>query len=119
MGIFDLDNCCPGAYDAGAHNEGGRENRALYSDIAQNGNVWQHKRQPGGGAREFAYETLGLSPYTPIGAGVAQRTFWGYLAPQAWANLAISTTGLGGVVSGNARMQPLYDPNTKTYGGVK
>lgn len=75
-------------------------------------NVFEKKPQPDlGGAGEYAYESLALEQYTPIGPGTAVRQqiratqpggLW-FSSNQVWAN-GVPTT------AGQIAYQPLVDP---------
>lgn len=65
-------------------------------------------RQPDPGNSAYAYETLGLSEFTPIGAGVANRAQLKVVQPPpGYAIFTASQAGLGGLVMGTIYGQPL------------
>jgi len=71
---------------------------------------WQYKRLPGPGAMNAAYESLALSPESPISGAVAQRRQLHVTKPNTdYAFLAVPIAGIP-MVSGQVIMQPLYDP---------
>jgi hypothetical protein len=104
---------------AGEHDEGERNNRARHADIWKGIYHWVQKKLPSPGAQNYAYETLGLVEFTPIGYGVHVRTNWMITQPpQPYINgQAVPVTGLGGLSAGQLALQPLYDPVTNTYSG--
>jgi hypothetical protein len=75
--------------------------------------VHERKGQPDvGGAREYAWESLALAEFSPIGPSVAQREHWRVTAisgdwfpAQQLAQSGIPTQ------SGQLVGQPLFDPN--------
>lgn len=79
--------------------------------------VWSEKQLPSPGAMNYAYESLGLSPTSPISSAVANRN---QLAVVTAGNLyqpvqALQVQGIP-LVSGQVYGQPLFDPNGN-YGG--
>lgn len=105
---------------AGGHGHGKREN-ARDADVVLSGFHWQKKQLPTPGAGNFAFESLGLPQQSPIGPAVCNRSFLMVVQPGQLYMRGIVTpvSGVGGLVAGTVRGQPLYDPNTKTYGGVR
>lgn len=73
--------------------------------------VWEKKRQPSPGAQAYAWESLGLSEFTPIGAGVHTRIGIRPLpgANQPAIGLAVALNGVP-TTAGQLFGQPLYDP---------
>lgn len=63
--------------------------------------------QPYPGAPAFAYEALGLSEYSPIGAGTANRDQLRHFEGTAFAGPSSLTQGLGGLVQGQYASAPL------------
>lgn len=110
------------ASPAGAHTEGHRfDAKKRFADIFTGGIYhWQKKRLPTPGAQNYAFETLGLTEFTPIGAGVRNRNAFRVLQkPQLYVNgQAYLTSGLGGIAAGQMIFQPLLDPYNGQYGGV-
>lgn len=73
--------------------------------------VHERKRQPGAGAQAFAWETIALPAFTPIGTGVhalSQRPHAFYYPP-AYGFAGIITVGLP-YIAGQYALQPLIDP---------
>ena len=74
--------------------------------------VWEKKRQPSPGAQAYAFETLGLAQFTPIGPAVAAREhinpFPG--TPQPYVTKAVVLDGIA-ITAGQIYGQPLYDPS--------
>jgi hypothetical protein len=110
----------PNSSPGGLHQEGHRANPKRFSDIFKNGYHWVRKQLPNPGAQNYAFETLALFETTPIGAAVAQRRMFKVIQPpQLYIHgQAVTTSGLGGVYAGQMALQPLYDPNTNTYGSM-
>ena len=109
------------ASPAGYHTEGHRMNNpARFADIWKDGfHHWTRKEQPTPGALAYAFESLGLVEFTPIGAGVAQRVQLRPLAAQSYLPAQLlPLQGLGGIVAGQVITQPLIDPYNQTFGGV-
>lgn len=105
---------------AGSHSEGQRDNRNRFNDISEGIYRWVRKQLPTPGALNYAFETLGLVEFSPINTGIPAkfqfRQLEGGVVYQE--NAAVLTNGLGGLVTGNIRLSPLFDPNTNTFGGV-
>jgi hypothetical protein len=78
--------------------------------------VWEKKRMPSPGAQAYAWETLGLSQFTPIGPGVTVRE--GYRvtagADQPMVGLAVMLEGVP-TSAGQIYGQPLFDPNVGAF----
>ncbi len=105
---------------AGHHEEGHRDNRNRFSDVMKGGFLhWVRKRLPTAGSQNYAFESLGLAEFTPIGAAVGSRMMLQKTQPpQSYLPInAVLTNGLGGLVAGQIALQGLYDPNTGTYQG--
>lgn len=107
------------ASPAGSHQEGHRADKSRFADIWKNTYHWQRKRLPTPGAQNYAFETLALAEFSPVGWGVRARQFFNVLQPpQLYVNgQALPITGLGGLIAGQVIMQPLIDPYSGTYGG--
>lgn len=103
---------------AGYHNEGARANGRRVNDISDSEYQWKRKRLPTPGAMNYAFESLGLVEFTPIGDGIGNRHQYQITQPpQVYINgIATWTDGLGGIIAGQAIMQPLIDPYNETYG---
>lgn len=77
------------------------------------GHQWLHRPQPNPGAPAFAYQALGLVEMTPIGPSIANRR---QIKPESsagivqFANLGLTTAGLGGLVQGQVVTAPLLVP---------
>lgn len=68
-------------------------------------------RQPSPGMDSWAYQALGLVEFSPIGSGDHNREqLYPLQPPTAFAGRALSTQGLGGLVSGQVITQPLIVP---------
>lgn len=95
------------ASPAGNHSEGQRS-KQRHGDITKGLNRWQRKRLASPGNGNYAFESLGLVEFTPIGAGVWVRNPPHTLAPQSYyyknGNLI---AGLGGLTHGQIVFQPL------------
>lgn len=106
------------AAPAGVHSEGHRDNKARFADIFKGIYHWTRKRQPSPGAQSYAFESLGLVEFTPIGPSITIRRHLNVVQhPQTYINgRAVPTTGIGGLNAGQMALQPLYDPNTNTQG---
>lgn len=76
--------------------------------------VYERKRQPSPGIPAYAYETLGLVVFTPIGAGVAVRQPRTTLMPATLYNKAVPLAGLP-TVSGSLVKTPLINPDSPGY----
>jgi len=107
------------ASPAGYHDNGDRLNPKRFSDIFTGFYHWVKKDLPDPGAQNYAFESLGLTEFTPIGAGVAQRQMFNVLQPPSlFVNgQMLLTSGVGGVAAGQVIFQPLIDPYNNTYGG--
>lgn len=74
-------------------------------------NVWEKKRMPSPGAQAYAFESLGLVQFTPIGPSVNVRQ--GIVpvpgAPQPVSGLAVPLNGIP-TTAGQIMGQQLYDP---------
>lgn len=78
--------------------------------------VHRQTQQPSPGAMSYAYDTLALPAFTPIGAGVSAHHIPRPLQPQpVYAMQAVFTSGFG-VRTGTVWHQGLYDENTGTMG---
>lgn len=105
---------------AGNHSEGNRSNKGRFNTIMDGLYRFVRKQTPTQGAMNYALETLGLVEFSPIATGIPAKFHFNMLeggvvyqdAP------AVLTSGLGGLVTGQWMLTPLYDPNTNTYGGV-
>lgn len=75
--------------------------------------VWEKKRQPSPGAMAFAWETLGLEQFTPIGPGVHVRQGFQVTpgVPQPATGQAVWLDGIP-TNAGQVYGQALYDPST-------
>ena len=72
--------------------------------------VWEKKRQPSPGAQAFAWETLGLAQFTPIGPTVNVRKPFNVTpgTMQPAVGLAVTMNGVP-TVAGQIFGQGLYD----------
>lgn len=84
---------------------------------------WVNKEQPTPGALSYAFESLALPEFSPIGPGVHPKNLTLRNAtqqPQSYIpNQAVPIAGYGGVLAGTVIMQPLYDPASNSFGGVE
>lgn len=103
------------ASPAGQHSEGHRSNRKRFRDITNNFFVWEKKRLPTPGALNYAFETLMLPEFSPIGTGVPYHNLEIGLHPSYMASSFIPTAGLGGITFGQPRSQPLTDQPLGPY----
>jgi hypothetical protein len=74
--------------------------------------LWSRQAMPDPGAQNYAFESLGLVGFTPIGPSVSTREpFQPILsAPQPYAGKAVVLNGMP-TVSGQIMFAPLNDPN--------
>ncbi len=72
--------------------------------------VWEKKRQPSPGAQAYAWETLGLSPFTPIGPSIFVRRGFTAVSEilQPYVGQAVPLQGTP-TVAGQIYGQPLFD----------
>lgn len=109
------------ASPAGQHYEGHRAlPKRFGGDIGGNFYHWIRKEQPGSGAMEYAFETMGLPELSPIDHAICIRTGFSPLAfgPQVYVpRVSVPIAGLGGLSHGQMIMQPLYDPYSNSYAG--
>jgi len=63
--------------------------------------------QPFPGAPAYAYEALGLSEFSPIGAGTVNRGDLRHFTATTFAAPGLVTSGLGGLVQGQYVSAPL------------
>lgn len=72
--------------------------------------IHENKRQPTPGAMSYAYESLALPVFEPVGRAQVvkepRKTFFA----QTYTALAVRTNGVP-ITAGQVIMQPLYDPN--------
>lgn len=110
----------PGVPPAGHHTDGHRTNSRRFAVVMADGYTWVRKELPGPGASNYAFDSLALAESTPIGPGVRQRQFWTTVSmPLFVAAMSRPMSGLGGIVQGQAILQPLYDPYNNRYGSVQ
>lgn len=102
------------------HSEGQRDNRGRFNSINEGFFHWVRKRLPSPGANNYALESMGLVEFDKVNTGIIPKTFFAILEGGIVMQdaQAVVTSGLGGLFSGTVRLQPLYDPNTNTFGGV-
>lgn len=79
----------------------------------------QRPRIPTSDTGNYAYASLGLAEFTPIGTGIWNRTpikaVMSNGLPLVYFKSIPGPTGLGGLVSGQLFGQPLIDPNNQGY----
>jgi len=87
--------------------------------------AWEFRPLPGAGAAQWAWETLALPMYTPIGAGTRnRRQFLGsgsnptYVAVQGITLAPLGGTPVGGDLTGQFVTQPLYDLQQAEMSGI-
>lgn len=73
--------------------------------------VWEEKQLPGPGAQNFAYESLALPEFTPVGPGVGIRQQIVPLEEPLYVYQAVIPQGIP-IVAGTVVMQPLFDPRS-------
>lgn len=71
--------------------------------------VWERKAMPDPGAQNYAWESLGLEPFSPIGPGVRVRIGITPLFSQIYTQQAGFLTGIP-TTAGQMFGQPLFDP---------
>ena len=85
--------------------------------------VWERKHQPSPGAQAFAWETIALAAFTPIGPGThaIRKRLKPFPQPPAWTDPASVLIGLPRI-AGQYVLQPLINPYSFTppnlYGPV-
>ena len=79
--------------------------------------VFERKQQPDPGAQAFAWETLALPAFTPIGPGVLaiSKRPHAFYAPPAYGFAGTVIVGLP-YIAGQYILQPLIDPNAPEGG---
>jgi hypothetical protein len=77
---------------------------------------WERQRQPSPGAMAYAWETLGLVPFSPIGSGIPATFHFRPLlsAPQPYSLKAVALDGVP-TVAGGIMGAPLYNPTTGAF----
>lgn len=72
---------------------------------------WERQPMPDPGAMNYSYESLGLAPFTPIGAGVTTRQPMMPIGerPQPYYQKAVILNGIP-TTSGTMVLSPLFDP---------
>jgi hypothetical protein len=109
-----------GIAPASGHQEGHRTDGARFKDIVNPTQHWQYKQQPTPGALAYAYETFGLPEFGVVESGIGSSYFFKlFQKPSYQSNKSVSIAGLGGIVAGTIRSQPLYDRQTNTWGGAE
>lgn len=74
------------------------------------GHTHQYQQQPFPGSPAFAYMALGLSEFSPIGAGTHNRDQLRHFEVSGFASNSYWTSGLGGLVQGQYASAPLVVP---------
>lgn len=78
-----------------------------------------YRPQPFPGAPAYAFETLGLAEFSPIGAAVVNRRQFNVLPPPtSFAALGVPTQGLGGLSMGQVIFGPLVVPDQYSFDGL-
>lgn len=77
--------------------------------------VWERKAMPDPGAQNYAFETLQLAPFTPIGPTERTRQPLVPTSPQIYVNYGALLSGMG-TIAGQMVGQPLFDPNVPGNG---
>lgn len=110
----------PDASPAGGHTIGHHVEGKRFSDVLTGLYHWAKKKLPTPGTGNFAFESLGLVEFTPIGGAVLQRyTFNVTQPPQLYVGgQAVLTSGFGGLMAGQIIYQPLANSANNSYGGV-
>lgn len=105
--------------EAASHAEHHRADRSRFAHLVNITAHYVNKPQPTPGTKSYAYESLGLVEFSPVGTGIYARKLMSQVAKQSYMDQkSVPTTGYGGLVAGNFLFQPLYDPVSNTYGGV-
>jgi len=73
--------------------------------------AYERKAMPSPGIPAYAYETLGLAVFTPIGAGIATREPLRFATPTTLYNKAVPLAGVP-TVSGSLVKGPLFNPDS-------
>jgi len=73
--------------------------------------------QPSAGAMAYALESLSLAPFPPSGPTIATRDPIRPTTRPMYALQSIPLVSLGGTVSGQMAMQPLFNPFGGGYSG--
>jgi hypothetical protein len=73
--------------------------------------TYERKAMPSPGIPAYAYETLGLAVFTPIGAGIATRTPLRFATPTTLYNKAVPLAGMP-IVTGALVKGPLFNPDS-------
>jgi hypothetical protein len=86
--------------------------------------AWEYRPLPGAGANQWAWETLALPMYTPIGAGTRNRrqqmTRGGVMvAVQGVVLTDLAGAPVGGTLTGQFTTQPLLDVTQAEAGGIQ
>ncbi len=89
--------------------------------------AWEYRPLPGAGANQWAWETLALPLYTPIGSGVRQRRQFmtgeragGVMVAVQGVTLApLGGTPIGGDLTGQFVTQPLLDVQQAEAAGIQ
>ena len=81
--------------------------------------VWEKKRQPSPGAQAYAWESVGLAQFTPIGPSVHVRQGINVLpgAQQPYVGQGVWLDGVP-TTAGQVFGQQLYDPNSGYTSGL-
>lgn len=108
-------NIVPAAWHTDSH----RENSRRFPDIKDGFFRWVRKQMPSPGASAYALESLGLVEFAPFNTGILPHFRFKILQGQVLRQdaPAVLTVGLGGLVNGQYKLTPLYDPTNNTFGG--
>lgn len=79
--------------------------------------AWEQKQLPGPGAENYAFETLQLAPFTPIGRGIFFPLGMKPTAAQSYLpQKSVVVEGIP-TMAGQMAQQPLFDPENGGYTG--
>lgn len=77
---------------------------------------WERKNMLSPGANAYAFETLALAEFTPVGPSIVTRQPMRVTTANVYMYQQLGIAGYGGLVPGNMIMQPLVDPYSNSYG---
>ena len=79
--------------------------------------AWEKKRLPGPGTGPYAYESLALPQFTPVGTGVGIDQQIVPLEQPLYAYQSVPFQGIP-IVAGTFQLQPLFDPGSGYVGPI-